>query len=218
VFVLITTPIMVRATRPPSDAGTVPSSIADPDPADPAIVAAPEDEPLTSSVIGVPDVIVRSARLEDYEAPHAVRPIGLTIASIGVRAHVAPVGVVEGGKTVEVPVDVHTIGWYRFGPTPGESGSAVLIGHVDSRLQGPGAFFRLRELRPGDVVAVSFANGSRSSFEVVARRSYPKSSLPGSLFRRDGPPILTLVTCGGAFDQTTRSYADNVVVFAVPLA
>jgi hypothetical protein len=87
---------------------------------------------------------------------------------------------------------------------------------VDSRIQGPGVFFRLRELGPGDVVTVLFANGSRSSFEVVARRSYPKSRLPPELFQRSGRPILALVTCGGAFDQATRSYADNVVVFAVP--
>jgi hypothetical protein len=214
VFVLITTPMMVMATRPSPDAGTVPTAITDPVP---PVVVAVEDEPSTSAAIGIPEVVARSARLADYEVPHAARPIGLTIASIGVRARVVPVGVVEDSTSVEVPADVHTIGWYRFGPTPGANGSAVLIGHVDSRLQGPGTFFRLRDLGPGDVVTVSFADGSRSSYEVVARRSYPKRSLPGSLFRRDGRPILSLVTCGGAFDQTTRSYADNVVVFAVPL-
>jgi Sortase domain len=79
-------------------------------------------------------------------------------------------------------------------------------------------FFRLRELGPGDLVSVGFTDGSRSTFRVVARRSFPKSALPAMLFERDGRPVLTLVTCGGAFDETTRSYSDNVVVFAVPSA
>lgn len=216
-FVLIMTPVVVWAGRPSANVGSLPPTMVDPDPTSPGVVAEVAGEPLTSSGIGIPDVVVRSARLEDYRQPrHGSRPVGLTIESIGVRARVVPVGVQDGSKTMEVPADVGTIGWYRFGPAPGSSGSAVLIGHVDSHVQGEGAFFRLRELAPGDHVTVMFANGSRSSFDVVARRSYPKSKLPGALFQRSGPPLLTLVTCGGAFDQATRSYADNVVVFAQP--
>jgi hypothetical protein len=216
-FVLIVTPVTVWAIRPSPNVGSLPSAMTDPDLVEPAVVGVPEDETLASSGVGIPQVVVRSARLVDFQAPHIARPVGLTIASIGMHAPVVPVGVVPGSMTVEVPADVHTVGWYRFGPAPGVSGSAVLIGHVDSRLQGPGAFFRLQELGAGDTVTVLFANDSRSSFEVVARRSYPKSKLPGSLFQRDGRPILSLVTCGGPFDQITGSYADNVVVFAVPM-
>jgi sortase (surface protein transpeptidase) len=162
-------------------------------------------------------VVVRSARLADYRpAAKAARPVGLAIGSIGVRATVVPVGVAPSETTVEVPTDVDTLGWYRFGPVPGASGSAVVIGHVDSQVQGPGAFFRLHELGPGDGVTVLFADGSRSEFRVVARRSYPKSRLPAGLFARTGRPMLALVTCGGAFDPLTRSYADNVVIYAVP--
>ena len=69
---------------------------------------------------------------------------------------------------------------------------------------------------PGDIVHVDFADGSRASFRVVARRSYPKSDLPANLFDRAGRSILVLVTCGGSFDEATGSYDDNVVVFAVP--
>jgi sortase (surface protein transpeptidase) len=125
------------------------------------------------------------------------------------------VGVAVGTRNVEVPADIDTVGWYRFGPTPGARGSAMLLGHVDSRTQGPGVFFELRELEPGELVSVGFADGSRSTFRVVARRSYPKEALPPMAFERRGRPMLTLVTCGGSFDETTRSYSDNLVVFAV---
>ena len=163
------------------------------------------------------EIEVRSAGLEEY-VPRTTgpRPIVLAIPAIGVRVHIVPVGVADGTGGIEVPPNVETIGWYRFGPSPGAQGSAVLIGHVDSWIQGPGAFFRLRDLQPGDLVSVSFTDDSTSSFRVVARRSYPKSGLPEMLFERRGRPIISLITCGGSFDQMTRTYSDNVVVFAVP--
>lgn len=217
-LVLAATPIVVRATRPPLDAGFVPATVVDPEPASPVDRAEVLPEPSASSGgIPISNIVVRSARLEDYEPPRGARPVGLSIDAIDVRASVVPVGIDGGTRSVEVPTNVDTIGWFRFGPSPGGRGSAVLIGHVDSRAQGAGAFFRLRELEPGDVVTVSFANGSRSAFRVVGRRSYPKEDLPTELFARSGRPVLTLVTCGGAFEQATGSYADNVVVFAVAI-
>jgi sortase (surface protein transpeptidase) len=116
-----------------------------------------------------------------------------------------------------VPDDVDVAGWYRFGPVPGDPGSAVLSAHVDSARQGLGAFFPLREVAPGSGVTVTFDDGSARRFEVVARRSYDKDALPlAELFTRNGEPVLTLVTCGGPFDPETGSYEENLVVFAVP--
>jgi len=215
VLLLITTPVAVWAARPHPDFGFLPGT------ADASLSEAVPDEPAidagtSSTATRASTIDVRSARLKDYEPPRrGPRPVGLTIGAIGVRAPIVPVGVEAGSSRVQVPSDVHVVGWYRFGPPPGAGGSAVLLGHVDSWTQGPGVFFRLRELEPADVIWVTFANGSESSFRVVARRSYPKSGLPGRLFEREGPSFLTLVTCGGSFDQATRRYSDNVVVFAV---
>jgi hypothetical protein len=138
------------------------------------------------------------------------------VPSIGVNAPVVPVGIQPGRQMMEVPATVSVVGWYRFGPTPGDPGSALLVGHVDDWTQGPGAFFHLQELGSDDVVTVVLAGGSRLSFRVVARRAYPKSQLGPIVFERTGPPMLVLVTCGGPFDRGTRHYLDNVVVFAVP--
>jgi len=215
-LVLMTTPVAVWAAGPRPDFGFLPGA------ADPSLSGAlpdklPNDAGTSSTATPALSIDVRSARLKDYEPPRCgPRPVGLTIGAIGVRAPIVPVGVEAGSSHVQVPSDVHVVGWYRFGPPPGAGGSAVLLGHVDSWTQGPGVFFRLRELEPADVIWVTFANGSESPFRVVARRSYPKSGLPGQLFEREGPSILALVTCGGSFDQSTRSYSDNVVVFAVP--
>jgi hypothetical protein len=97
-----------------------------------------------------------------------------------------------------------------------EPGSAVIAGHVDYNGR-PGVFFALDRLDPGAIVDVVHQDGSTHSWRVVARRQYVKSELPTDLlFARTGAPTLTLVTCGGLFDASRRSYRDNVVVFAVP--
>jgi hypothetical protein len=48
--------------------------------------------------------------------------------------------------------------------------------------------------------------------------TYAKEELPvDQLFAREGAPVLTLVTCGGAFDRAEQRYLDNTVVSAAPL-
>ena len=97
------------------------------------------------------------------------------------------------------------------------SGSVVIDGHVDSAALGLGALFRLREARPGDEVVLTNAPGGSTRYTVVARRSYAKTSLPvAEVFALDVGPRLVLLTCGGRFDQATRHYTDNVVVYAIP--
>ncbi len=132
-------------------------------------------------------------------------------------APVTPVGVDDRGR-MEVPFDVDTVGWYRFGPGPGATeGSAVLSGHVDDRDQGYGAFHRLGDLAPGDPVAVDLVDGGVVSYRVETVTRVPKPDLPaGEVFDRGGAPRLTLVTCGGPFDYGANGYRENVVVVARP--
>jgi hypothetical protein len=164
-----------------------------------------------------PRVPIHSGRLADLrQSSPGPFPVRVLIPSIAVETPVVPVGVEHHSMAVEIPNDVSVTGWYQFGPTPGRPGSAVIVGHVDARSQGPGAFFRLSVLEPGDRVAIEMSDGTVRDFSVVARREYPKTALPRSIFRRTGPPLLALVTCGGPFDERTRHYRDNLVVYAVP--
>jgi Sortase domain len=160
-------------------------------------------------------ITVHSAKLFDSRHRSGPAPTGLRINAIGVDAPIVPVGMMSGTTTMEVPVDISAVGWYRFGPAPGDPGSSLLVGHVDSRIQGAGVFFRLSRLRPGDQVVVEFGPAQPERFRVVARRLYPKGGLPGLAFSRAGRSFLTLVTCGGSFDERTHHYLSNVVVFAV---
>jgi LPXTG-site transpeptidase (sortase) family protein len=144
-------------------------------------------------------------------------PVRVRLPALGVDAPVGPVGIDDRGR-MAVPLDVATVGWYRFGPGPGAAaGSAVLSGHVDDREQGYGAFHRLGDLVPGDPVAVDLADGGVVTYRVEAVTRFPKADLPvGEVFARDGAPRLTLVTCGGPFDYEAHGYRENVVVVARP--
>jgi sortase (surface protein transpeptidase) len=116
-------------------------------------------------------------------------------------------------RTVQVPSDPQQPGWYRLGPAPGELGSAVILGHVDSH-RGPAVFFRLRSLHPGDQIEVSRADGTVARFVVDALATYPKTQFPASqVYGSHGYSALQLVTCGGDFDRKTHSYRSNVVVY-----
>ena len=145
-----------------------------------------------------------------------VLPVRVVVERLGVDAEVVPVGVQPSGE-MEVPADLDQAGWYRFGPAPGEDGSAVLAGHVD----GDGRLGQLRALRdavPGDRVVVTGSDGSTAELEVVSREQEPKASAPlQRWFATDGTSRVVLLTCGGAFDRAQGSYADNVAVTAVPV-
>jgi hypothetical protein len=168
--------------------------------------------------VPVPDVAVRDASLQSLAARAVVPPVRVEIAALGITAEVDQVGVADDGQ-MDLPPDPDRVGWYRFGPAPGEDqGSAVLAAHVDSRRYGLGQFSRLAESSPGDRVVVVLADGRSVEHEVVDVRSESKAAVQlDSLFRRDGDPALVLVTCGGVYDAGARSYEDNVVVTAVPV-
>jgi sortase (surface protein transpeptidase) len=145
----------------------------------------------------------------------AATPAHLEIPAIGVSTDLVSLGLEPDG-TMQVPTDFGKAGWYAGGPRPGESGPAVLVGHVDSTT-GPAVFYRLGGLRAGDQVHVARADGSTVRFVIDHVDRFPKPAFPTALvFGPTQGPALRLITCGGAFDETRRSYVENLVAFAVP--
>jgi sortase (surface protein transpeptidase) len=140
-------------------------------------------------------------------------PVHISIPAIGVSAAVVRLGLNRDG-TLQVPGDFDVTGWFTGGPAPGETGPAVIAGHIDSR-RGPAVFYRLRELRPGQEITVARADGSSVRFAVDGVARYPKDAFPTeAVFGPSPDPLLRLITCGGVFDRSRRSYRDNVVVTA----
>jgi hypothetical protein len=160
-------------------------------------------------------IAVASGALADVVDDESLSPVRLTIESLGVDARVDEVGYDTRKDEMEVPRSAEVAGWYEFGPSPGDPGSAVISAHVDWGGK-KGAFFDLRKIEPRALIVIEYEDGSLRTFTAVTKNSYDKQELPvEELFSRSGPPVLTLITCGGAFNPSIRSYADNIVVSAV---
>jgi hypothetical protein len=140
-------------------------------------------------------------------------PASLVIPAIGVRTRLIHLGLAADG-TLQVPGTTSVAGWYTGSPRPGEPGSAVIAGHIDSYL-GPGVFFRLRLLHRGERVFIRRTNGTLAVFRVTSVRSFLKSRFPTTAVYGPVPDAqLRLITCGGTFDSVTGHYLSNTIVFA----
>ena len=182
-----------------------------------AQIETPEDSTAPTTTTTAPPLGQDTEEQPVDEAPAEVaRPIGLRIDQLGVDAPIGEYGVDPSGE-MAVPDNVDEVGWYKFGPKPGESGSSVLAAHVDLAGSGPGVFFELRTLEEGDRLYVTHDDGSETAYRVIARTTYLKDELPlDAIFSREGPSVLTLITCGGGFNSSIARYDSNVVVYAVP--
>ncbi|MFD2080891.1 class F sortase [Actinopolymorpha cephalotaxi] len=146
-------------------------------------------------------------------------PMSLTIPRIGVNTRLMQLGL-NKDKTIQVPTPdrANFAGWYKFGPSPGEIGNTVIVGHVDSVKIGRAVFFRLGELRPGDLLTIVRKDGLTVPYKVDGVKAYPKSKFPTDLVYGDSDrSTLRLVTCGGPWSKAT-SYQDNIIVFATQYA
>jgi sortase (surface protein transpeptidase) len=186
----------VGLTRLTARPGDVPRPLAKPAPAPQGIFAAPP---------------------QPHSSKRVARPVELTIPAIRVHTALEKLGRTPKG-TLQVPDSTTIAGWYTGSPRPGEIGSSIIAGHIDSTA-GPGVFFRLRLLRPRDLVYVRRADGTLAVFRVTAEHMYPKRDFPTEQVYGPVPEAeLHLITCGGVFDTTTRSYLSNVVVYATQIS
>jgi sortase (surface protein transpeptidase) len=177
-------------------------------PQPPATAAGSIDTPSSPAVI-------TSSTIVEQTLPRS-KPVELDIPSIAVHSSLLSLGVNDDG-TIEVPsgTSYDEAGWYKFSPTPGSLGPAIILGHVDSGARGASVFFELGHLRPGNRVMVTRLDRSVAVFEITGVRRYAKVRFPTRLvYGNTDHAALRLITCGGSFDYSTGHYVDNVVVFA----
>jgi hypothetical protein len=157
-----------------------------------------------------------AAPVRDVPAPAAAEraplPTAVRVPSIGVSTPLLRLGLRQD-DTVEVPVAAEDAGWFELGARPGDLGSAVILGHVDS-VEGPAVFARLSELGQGQRVEVDRADGSTATFEVKAVETVPNGEFPAQrVYGSHGTRDLNLITCGGTYDAANGGYQSNVIVY-----
>lgn len=194
--------VLHQQQRPPEPALSAVEPLGPPAPRRPTPGLSPRPSPTAPQVVG--PVLPASA------------PVTLAIPAIDVRSPVQRLGLTPEG-TLEVPAPgphYDEAGWYRYSPTPGSLGPAVIVGHLDSA-RGRSIFFRLGGLKPHDRVLVTRADGSVAVFEVNAVRRYRKNQFPTQLvYGNTNHAALRLITCGGPIDRTSGHHRDNIVVLA----
>ena len=165
----------------------------------------PSDSPPSSPVVTPAPGVV---------AKHLAKsvPVRLQIAAIGVDSTLMDLGLRADG-TMEVPPGGFPAGWFTGAPTPGELGPAIIAGHID--MKGPGVFYDLQKLKPGDKVTVTRKDGSKPVFRVTRVAQFPKDQFPTALvYGNLDHAGLRLITCGGSFNSASGHYEDNFVAFA----
>ena len=180
--------------------------------------ASPEDESASAPATPQPESIADPAESDtsgvDFTTMHvALDPLRVRIPGIGVDAPIIDLGLNSDG-TLEVPSNFDDAGWYTGRSIPGEVGTSVVVGHVDST-KGPAVFYRLRELDVGDRIQIDRSDGSVAWFEVTDTVVVDKDEFPtDAVYNATDEPTLRLITCGGSFDRDARSYLSNVIVYA----
>jgi LPXTG-site transpeptidase (sortase) family protein len=149
------------------------------------------------------------------ESEEPGQPKMLAIPRLDLKMPITAVTVDDKGA-MAVPARPTEIGWYVHGPRPGSArGSAVLGGHVDSREYGVGPLAGLKQLRRGDEISVN-TNTDTERYRVSTVRLISKQDLDlRDVFKRDGEPVLRILTCGGTYHRS-GGYQANVVVTARP--
>jgi len=142
-------------------------------------------------------------------------PLRIRIPSVGIDTSIVSVGLDQHGA-IAMPDSVDVAAWYNGSPTPGQLGPAIIAGHVDNYYQGDGAFFPLRNTQVGDMIYIERADGSTASFKVADIKQVPQANFPTQeVFGNINYAGLRVITCGGAFNNQTYEYEDNIVVFAI---
>ncbi|MEV0583662.1 class F sortase [Nonomuraea sp. NPDC050310] len=143
-----------------------------------------------------------------------VRPLRVLVPAVKVDAPVLAVNSGDKGRLQAPPLgEANLAGWDRQSPVPGQPGASVLVGHLDTKT-GPAVFARLRQVKPGDTLAVLRSDDRVVVFRATGTEQIGKAAFPvHKVFAGSAAPAIRLVTCGGRYDHARHSYEDNLIVY-----
>ena len=164
----------------------------------------------TQQVVSAPPKTPSPKVVPVKQSPFSL-PVRLTIPKIGVNANVLHLGVTSEGN-MDVPPDLQNVSWYKYGPHPGEAGSAVIAGHLEG-VKEPGVFINLGKLVAGDTVSVTDDKTVTTTFTVRETRLYNQDERPAEVFSSSSGAHLNLITCTGTWSNAQQRYSKRLVVF-----
>ncbi|WP_406388217.1 class F sortase [Streptomyces sp. NBC_00887] len=181
----------------------------------PPPVAAVAPAPASSPAAAPPSPVPAPSESSESYGLSRSEPARIRIKKIAVDAPFTPLAIGPSGRLdAPPPNDMNLAGWFKDGATPGERGTSVVAGHVDT-MTGPAVFLLLGTLKPGNKVSITREDGIVTVFQVDSVETFSKANFPDErVYADDGTAQLRLITCGGEYDKKAKDYKDNVVVFA----
>lgn len=141
-------------------------------------------------------------------------PDKLHIPKLGIDARVESVAMDKAGA-MDVPKGAMNVAWYNLGAKPGEKGSAVIAGHLDSKTGAPEVFWDLDKLSKGDEIEIIDAKGKTYTFAVTDQKTFEFDKVPlQDIFANTNGTFLNLITCEGTFDKSNKNYSKRLVVYS----
>ncbi len=166
-----------------------------------------------SGIAGGATSVLRGGAQKKIVSLSKIAPRRLSIPRLRIDAPVEDVGTLPNGR-MDVPYDGQKLGWFSPGPMPGQTGNAVIAGHLTTA-KGPGAFWELNKMLVGDVFHVYDADGSRRDFRVLRTEVYDVRTAPiMEIFGPSDKKHLNLITCAGVWDRTLNHYDKRLIVYA----
>jgi len=167
-------------------------------------VPLPEDK----IVLGYKNTLIQEkAKLDNFS------PL-LTIPSLNINTKIQNVGITRRGN-MSTPNNYVDVGLYKYGPTPGEKGSAVIAGHVDNGIGTKAVFGNLKNIKEGDQIYVEMEKGTKIQFVVVSISTYDFDAPTNEIFNQNDNSYLKLITCGGTWIPDLRTHDKRIVITAV---
>lgn len=182
------------------------------------VTLTPEQEeklmpPREESIINQPEIIAGGDNEEVVSQVPDTDGMRIIIPKIKVNADITEVGLTKKGN-MAAPSNFYDVGWYKYGAFPGETGSAVLAGHVDNGIAMPAVFKKLDVLEVGDDIYVKTEDGKELHFKVTGEKTYAYDEAPAEVFKDTSGKYIKLITCTGTVIRELRTHSQRLVVTA----
>jgi LPXTG-site transpeptidase (sortase) family protein len=154
----------------------------------------------------------QSANISEKLHMNASRPTRLVIGKLNIDAPFVELGLQSNGK-IQVPEGGSEVGWYKYGPTPGEIGPSVVVGHLNT-INGAAVFYDLNKLETGDKFEIEREDGKTAKFEVISKEVVPQDNFPTEkIYGPTNFAAIRLITCHGTYQRDKGHYSDDLVVY-----
>jgi LPXTG-site transpeptidase (sortase) family protein len=138
----------------------------------------------------------------------------LIIPSLKIDAKIQNVGITKKGN-MSTPNNFFDVGLFKYGPTPGEKGSAIIDGHVNNGFGLKAVFGNLENIKIGDDIYVEMKEGDKIHFKVTGTSLYDYNAPADSIFNQNDNSYLKLITCSGTWIPEFRTHDKRLVVTAI---